>query len=313
MRIGIVVDSACDLPKEFLEEHKIVVMPITIHLGNKEFVDRREAEATKLFYAQHMSAMSDAATAPFSVEQIRELFLSQLVIDYDFVFCITIASSRSPIFNNATQASLSILNDYKPIRSKAGIAGPFALRVIDSKNLFAGQGVVAAEAARLVKARENPNKIRERLEFISENTFGYMLPKDLYYLRARGQKKGDRSVSWAGAFFGNALDIKPLIRGYRNETGPVAKLRHFDDGAEKLFKYVKSRVQKGLLSKTLTVGYGGDLTVLRALPGYSDLVTYARSQEVEVLESVMSITGAINVGEGCLGIAFADEPHELNL
>ena len=29
MRIGIVVDSACDLPREFLDQHGVLIMPIT--------------------------------------------------------------------------------------------------------------------------------------------------------------------------------------------------------------------------------------------------------------------------------------------
>lgn len=311
MRIGLVVDAGCDLPKAYLEDNKIVIMPITIHLGDQDYVDNRDPEATAHFYQSKLGAKGDAGTSPYSVQQIKELFLSKLVIDYDFVFCMTIASSRSPIFENATKASLAILSEYKPIRSKAGVPGPFSVRVIDSQNLFAGQGVVAAEAVRLIRAGENPNKMRERLEQIASNTHGYMIPRDLYYLRARAQKKGDRSISWAGAFLGNALDIKPIIKGYRNTTGPCGKVRHFEDAAQKGFAYLKARIQKGLMTPILSLSYGGEINVMRGLPGYADLMSYARTQGVEVLESVMSITGSINVGEGALAFAFADEPHEV--
>lgn len=33
MRIGIVVDSACDLPLEYLERNNIVILPITVRIG----------------------------------------------------------------------------------------------------------------------------------------------------------------------------------------------------------------------------------------------------------------------------------------
>ncbi|HVT36955.1 MAG TPA: DegV family protein, partial [Nevskiaceae bacterium] len=174
MRIGIVVDSACDLPREFLEDNRIVILPITIHLGDADIVDKRNAEATLAFYQQHLGARGDASSSPLPVEHIKDLFLSKLVIDYDLVFCLTIASSRSPIYDNATKAALAILNDYKPIRAKAGVPGPFALRVIDCQNLFVAQGVVTVEAVRMVRDRENPNKIRERLEYLAQNTYAYM-------------------------------------------------------------------------------------------------------------------------------------------
>jgi DegV family protein with EDD domain len=313
MRIGLVVDSACDLPREFIEQHNIVILPITLHLAGRDLVDTRDPEQTRAFYLDKDSNKGDAGTSAFSVEQIKELFLSKLVIDYDFVFCLTLASSRSPMHEHAVKASFAILNEYKPYRAKAGVPGPFALRVIDCQNLFAAQGVMAVEAIRMIEAGENPVKIRERLEFLAQNTHGYMLPKDLFYLRARAQKKGDRSVGLFGAMIGTALDIKPLIKGYRNETAPCAKLRHFEDGAEKFFAYVGRRVQKGLLTPTLVMSYGGELDALHALPGHADLIKLCAERQVTVLESVMSMTGGINVGDGALTLAFADEPHEVDL
>lgn len=312
MRIGIAVDSACDLPHEFIEQNKIQILPITVHLNGRDFVDTRDPEDTLKFYADHLTGAADAGTSPFSVEQIKNVFLSKLVLDYDFVFCLTIMSSRSPIFENATKASFAILSDYKAVRAKAGVPGPFALRVIDSQNLFAGQAITAVEAVRLIRQGLQPNKIRERLEFLAQNTYGYMVPRDLHYIRARAQKKGDRSVGWFSVMLGSALDIKPLLRAFRNETGPVAKLRHFDEATEKCFDYIKRQiVGKKLLTPTLALGYGGKLEEMEKLPGYADLIATCANHNIEVFRSVMSITSVVNVGEGSLTFAFAAAEHEL--
>jgi fatty acid-binding protein DegV len=285
-------------------------MPVTVHLDRRDLVDARDPELTREFYRQHLAAKGNAATSPFTVEQIKQLFLSRLVLDYDFVFCLTIASSRSPIHDNAVRASHAILSEYKPIRVRAGVPGAFALRVMDTQNLFAAQGLVAIEAVRLIKAGESPNRIGERLEQIALNTYGYMLPRDLYYLRARAHKKGDKSVSWLGAALGTALDIKPLIRGYRNQTGPCARLRGFEGGAERLFSYLDGRLRRGLRAPSVCISYGGELRELDGIPGYRGFVKACEAAAVEVHASVMSITGAINVGEGALAVAFADQPHE---
>lgn len=311
MRIGLVVDSACDLPRDFIDKHNIVVLPITLHFGDRDEIDTRDVAKTERFYEEKWDGHGNAGTSAFSTEQIKALFLDKLVIDFDFVFCLTIASSRSPMFDNAVKASFAILNDYKPFRAKAGIHGPFALRVIDCQNLFAAQGLLAVEAIRMVEQGENPIRIRERLEALTQSIHGYMLPQDLFYLRARAKKKGDRSVGWLGAMLGTALDIKPLIKGYRNETGPVAKLRRFDHGAEQLFDYAITRIEKGLLAPTLVLSYGGKLEIMRALPGYERLVAVCKQHGIERYESVLSMTGGINVGAGALTMAFADEPHEL--
>lgn len=318
MRIGIVVDSACDLPPEFIEQHHIQILPITIHMQGQDLIDARDPQATLDFYRRHAGSASDAATSPFSIEQIKEVFLSKLVIDYDFVFCLTIASSRSPIHEHATKASFAILSEYKAFRAQAGVPGPFSLRVIDTQNLFAGQAITAVEAVRMIEGAAsqapNPNRIRERLQYLAENTYAYMVPRDLHYLRVRAQKKGDHSVGWFSAVLGTALDIKPLLRGYRNETSPVAKLRHFDDSAEKCFAFIARRINRnGLLTPTLSFSYGGDLSEMEKLPGFAALMKLCAERGIEVFKSIMSITGGVNVGEGALCFAFASEPHELEL
>lgn len=314
MRIGIVVDSACDLPAEFLQQHEITVLPIGVHLDGETLVDDRSPEVRQRFLDENLGTRGHAAeTEPYSAEQIRDLFFGRLVLDYDCVFCLTIASSRSPIHANASRASYAILKDYRPIRQAAGVPGPFLMRVIDTENLFAAQAVTAIEAVRLRAEGRNPGQIRERLEFLARHTYGYMLPRDLYYLRARAQKKGDRSVGWLSAALGTALDIKPLLRGHRGDTGPVAKLRGFEHGAEQLFGHVRRRVETGLLAPTLCVSYGGDLAEMAALPGYAALKETCAAHAVEVHESPMSMTGMINVGTGAITLGFAAEEYPFSL
>lgn len=314
MRIGIVVDSGCDLPREYIDQNRIEILPVTIHLQGKDLVDTRDPATTLEFYQQHAGSAGDSGTSPFSVEQIKNLFLEKLVGAYDFVFCLTIASARSPIFENATAASLQILNEYKPHRAKAGLSSPFSLRVLDTQNLFAAQGVIAVEAVRQIKAgNTNPNKIRERLDFLVQNLHAYMIPRDLHYLRSRAQKKGDRSVGWASATFGTWLDIKPVLHCHRNQTEPVGKVRHFEAGAEKLLANVTERVKAGLLTPTVCFSYGGEISQMRKLPGYDTLQRACKAAKVEIFESVMSVTGGVNVGEGALAVGFAAEPHSLSL
>ena len=310
MRIGLVVDSACDLPGEFLAANNITILPITVRIGDAVQVDHRDERATLEFlHAQIAERGADAETTPFTVEQIRDLFLGTLVIDYDYVFCMTITKSRSPIFDNAMQASFAILNDYRPVRSAAGNDTPFALRVIDSQNLFAAQGILPVEAVRLRAAGEGPPKIRARLEHLAMHTHGYLVPRDLYYIRNRARKKGDRSVSLFSAALGTALDIKPVLHANRGETGPVAKIKGFEAAAHKVFDFAARRVETGLLTPTLCLSYGGELDEMRALPGYTHLRDTCRARNIDVYESVMSLTGMVNVGKGALVVGFAADPH----
>lgn len=314
MRIGIIVDSACDLPAEFFRRHAIGVLPIRVHLDGATLLDDRSPDVLQRFLDDNLGERGhQAETEPCSPEEIAALFLDRLVIDYDCVFCLTITATRSPIHANANRASFAVLKDYRPVRQAAGVTGPFLMRVIDSENLFAAQGVTAVEAVRMRDAGLNPGQMRERLEKLARNTYGYLLPRDLYYLRARGQKKGDRSVGWFSAALGTALDIKPLLRGYRGETGPAAKVRGFDHGAELMFDHVAQRVRAGLLTPTVCVSYGGPLAELARLPGYAALRDTCAELGIELFEAPMSVTGMINTGPGAVTVGFASDPYEFSI
>ena len=313
MRIGLVVDSACDLPRDFLEREQVELLPITVRIGDAVQVDHRDEAQTLAFLESHIAERgASAETIPYTPEQIRDLFLERLVVEYDYVFCMTITGSRSPIFANAQKASYMILNDYKQPRAAAGNTTPFALRVIDTQNLFCAQGLLPVEAARLRAAGEPALRIRTRLEELANHTYGYLVPRDLYYIRNRARAKGDRSVSLLSAALGTALDIKPVLRGHRGDTGPVAKIKGFEPAVEKMFDFAARRVRAGLLTPTVTLCYGGHLDEMRALPGYTRLLDACTEQNVEVFESVMSTTGMVNVGRGAVVVGFAAPEHRFD-
>ena len=310
MRIGLVVDSSCDLPESFIRGNNIEILPITIRLGDTELVDTHSEEAALEFYRSHIGEKGqDAESVPFSTEQISETFLGRLVTEFDYVFCQTVMQSRSPIYENATKASFSILSQYHEPRKQAGVDGPFALRVINTGTLFSGQGVIAAETMRLIKSGLDGNAIRKKIDTLLNCVRAYAVPPDLYYVRARARKKGDRSVSLLGAALGSALDIKPILCGYGDETKPVDKVRGFEPAVEKLFNYAIRRVDLGLMAPYLSISYAGELDDVKALPRYADLQAACNKAGVEMLLSVMSVTGGVNIGPGAISLGLIAEPH----
>ena len=311
MRIGIVVDSACDLPNDFIERENITILPVTIQIGQAILADTRNEEATMNFLSGETAARAfEAESTPYTVQQVHDLFLSKLVHDYDYVFCITTTRTRSGIYDNAVQASYTILNDYKPVRAASGNTTPFALRVIDRQNVFASVGVLVVEAARLRAAGESPPKIRARLEHLALHTHGYMVPPDLHYLRNRIKKRGDKSVSFLSAELGTALDIKPILHCNRGDTGPVGKVKGMNSAVRKIFDFATSRVDAGLMTPTICLSYGGDLHELRVMPGYDQLRQACAANNVEVFEAFMGLSGLVNVGKGAVVVAFAGENHK---
>ena len=50
MKIGVVVDSSCDLPRSFFENNDVELMPATITVGDHSFEDHRDDAQTIKFH-----------------------------------------------------------------------------------------------------------------------------------------------------------------------------------------------------------------------------------------------------------------------
>jgi fatty acid-binding protein DegV len=180
MRMGLAIDAACDLSQAFLQKHDIAVMPITVRVDSEVFMDDRKPAEIQRFIDRRLGSRSHSAeTEPCPVEEVQKLFLEKLVLEQDCVFCLTITATRSPINEHVNKASFGILKNYRQVREQAGVPGPFMMRVIDTRNIFAGAAPVIYEAARLIAADEPPATIRERLTHLANHTYGYMLPRYL--------------------------------------------------------------------------------------------------------------------------------------
>ena len=313
MRIGIVVDSACDLPRDFIDRHDVQVMPITLRIGSRLVEDRRDPAETQDFYVRHLDRGSDdyAESIPYTPAQIEELFLERLVLDYDYVFCLSITATRSPIFDNAMLASRSILGKYRQIRRQAGIPERFGLAVLSTRNLFTGQAVPVAEAVRLIGAGGTPSEIGARLKKLIDDTHTYLVPANLDHIYKRASKKGDTSLGWSAYTLGTWLDLKPLLHCRQDVTTTVDKVRGFETGAAKLFERAARQIELGLDAPWLCISYGGPLERIGMLSGYDRLLRVALNHGVEILSSPMSKTAAVNVGPGALSLAFSAASHRI--
>ena len=305
MRVGIVTDATCDLPPEFIRAHDIGILPVAVRLDDDSFDDVRDPRETRHFYANQLASLSlDAETQAYGFEQTRHLLQQRVVPYYDYAFCITISATRGSSFENAAKASFAILADEQSAPSGRG---PFVLRVIDSRSMLSGTGVLVAEAAKLARAGTPPLELRRRIDELRDHVCAYLVPGDLYYLHRRAQKKGEKSVDWLRYAIGTALDLRPVILGYRGDSQAVANVRGYERAVARMFAHVARQIELGVDARHVCVSYGGELGELEALPGYAALRDTAAQHGIELLASMMSVAAAVNVGAGCVSVAYGGE------
>ncbi|WP_150912767.1 DegV family protein [Marinobacter halotolerans] len=313
MRVGLIVDSACDLPYEFSRKNDLFVLPVTAVIDGQTYIDEHDPVRTQEFYQSGLLQKGHhAETQAFTPEQIHDLFMEKIVTEYDVAFCETVARSRSLIFQNATEAMNSVMSHYQEARKAAGREGKFSMRVIDSKQIFAGQGLLAAHTLKLIDQKLSKNALRNEVEEFTGKIYTCVIPRDLHYIRERARRRGDKSISAFGAFLGKALNITPVVFGQGTDGKPVAKTRSFDASVEKVMNYAIGRVEAGLLTPYVCLSCGMNWTEIEELPGLNRLRDACEAAGVELLLSQMGITSSIYVGPGSLCLALAAEPHQFS-
>ena len=278
MKIKIISDSTCDLPKAFLQAHDITLAPLTVVKDDEQFKDGVTIQPSEIF--AHVAAGGDlCSTAAVSIGEYADLF-EQYASDYDAIIVINIGSGFSACHQNACLAA----EDYPNVRC------------IDSRNLTSGQGLLVLEACRLAQKLDNLDEIADRLNAYTEKIETSFLVEKLDYL-----VKGGRCSS-AAALGANLLNLKPCIEVANCKMTVVKKYR--GNLSKCLATYIAERLQNR-----------DDIDTETAFIVYTQVSDEAISQVRESLrtyggfahvhEVVAGSTISCHCGPGTLGLVFA--------
>lgn len=312
MRVGIVVDASCDLPRTFVREQGIHVLPNVLSFGGKRFVDARDPDETMHLYRRLIANKSvPGSSDACAVEQIRDLFLAELVTEYDRVLVITPGAARNEVFNNATEASYAILQSYRERRESAGRSGAFALRILDSGSVAAGHALLACRAVSATRTAAAPfEKVRSTLKDEAGRIRTLVVPNDLFYLRDRGLGAPGDALGAGTMALARLAQLLPVLAVSGTGSRPVARARGFQAAASAALEQAREAVRAGLGAPLVMLSFGGDPRIIRDLPAYQDLEAQAASQRVELHLAVMSASMGVRLGPGALSVAWlGGEPH----
>lgn len=187
MNIKITSDSTCDLPRALLEKYQITVVPLYVLKGGRPFRDGVDLTPADIF--RHVESGGElCTTSAVTVADYLDCF-GRFSTTYDAVIHICIGSGFSCCYQNACIAARDFPNVF----------------VIDSRNLSAGQGIIALEAAELAASGLNAPAVCAKLRELAGRVEGSFLLNRLDYIR-----KGGR-CSLLAALGANILQLKPCI------------------------------------------------------------------------------------------------------
>ena len=216
MNIKILSDSTCDLSANLIQENDITLVPLTIIKNGEAFSDGVNI-TPKDIYAHVAAGGSLCSTAAGNVGEYEACF-EKYAKEYDAVIHISLSSELSSSFQNARLAA----DDFENVR------------VIDSKNLSTGQGLVVLKACELAKTAESLDQLEADLIAFTEKVEASFLLDRLDYM-----VKGGRCSSVV-ALGANLLNLKPCIEVKNGKMSVVKKYRGSYNKC--LASYVKERL-----------------------------------------------------------------------
>ena len=277
MKIKILSDSTCDLPQEVLEKFDITMVPLSVIKDGESFTDGVNITPADIF--EHVTnGGSLCSTAAVNIGEYADIF-NKYANEYDGIIHINISAEFSSCHQNACLAADEFDN----------------VRVIDSRNLSTGQGLVVLKACELAKTCDNLDEIAEKLCAFTEKVEASFLLDRLDYM-----VKGGR-CSAAAALGANLLNLKPCIEVKNGKMGVVKKYR--GNYAKCLATYVKDRLanrndlDKGTLFVTRTPIADDCLNAVKdAVAIYNDFETTYWNEA--------GCTISCHCGPGTLGVLF---------
>lgn len=216
MRVKIISDSTCDLSADLIQKYDIGIVPLIVMKDNQEYLDGITITPADIF-AHVAAGGSLCSTAARGVAVYQEMF-AKYAKDYDGVLHVNIGSDFSSSYQNACIAAEDFDN----------------VRVIDSKNLSTGQGLVVLKACDLARTAANMDELKAQLDaFTSRVEASFVLDRLEYMV------KGGR-CSGAAALGANLLSLKPCIEV---KNGKMAVVKKYRGHIEKcMASYVKDRL-----------------------------------------------------------------------
>ena len=200
MRYKIIGDSCLDLTKEMRKDPCYSMIPLTLVVGERHFVDDETFDQKEF-----IKVVKEYPECPKSACPSPEMFKEAYCCEEENVFVITLSAALSGSYNSAVMAR----SLYEEEHGKKNIL------VLDSKSASSGQLNIAMYIRELCDQGLEFDEICEKASAYRDRMNTYFVLESLDTLKKNGRLTGLQ------AFFATKLNIKPVMGA---DNGTIIKL-----------------------------------------------------------------------------------------
>jgi DegV family protein with EDD domain len=219
-KIRFVTDSTCDLPAEWVQKHKISVVPCYVNYNHESYPDDGSVEFRDNFY-KLLPTMNPHPTTAAMPPAMAEKAIKDAIDDADHVVLLTVSSKLSGIYNAFRLAASSLPAD--------------KYTLIDSLNASMGLGFQVMIGVEVAEATGDVKQVVDAIQRVRNEAHIYVALATIEFLRRSGR------VSWAAANIGALLQIKPLLDVHDGEAKPAGRVRTFKRAVDEVKQFVRAQ------------------------------------------------------------------------
>ena len=278
-KVKIVTDSTCYMPKTYLEQYGIEVVPLYVRFGDEVLMEN-EVNFDDFYKRVRSSNVLPETTQP-SPEDFERVYRKYIDEGYDII-SIHISAGMSGTINSANAAKEALKSD--------------KIHIFDSKFTSMGLGFQILEIARMLYEENYPlDKVLEEIPGLAKHMNIYFLVDDLFWLARLGR------IGKARAVLGTWIKVKPILYFDDGVVNVLEQPRTTQRGKERMFELMKEKIDK-LGLKYITVVYGDNL---QEAEEYRDFLERELNRSIS-LTQLGPVIGT-HTGPGVLSIHFYTE------
>lgn len=272
MNYKIVADSSCDLSKELNEKMDVSLVPLTIEVDEKAFIDDKSMDVKELMYAMKNSKFGFKTACPSPADFMKEYEKA------DNIFVVTLSSALSGTYNSAMMAKDMMLEN----------VGDKFIHVFDSLSASVAETLVSIKIHELIQENCDKFEIVKKVENYIKEMKTFFILDSLDNLIKTGR------INKLVGQFATALNIKPIMGA--NDDGTI-KLVEKIRGSKKAFKRLVEVIgEQGtrLEDKVIAISHCNALDKAEALK--KDLEEKYNFKEILIVEMAGLSTAYANDG-----------------
>ena len=282
--LRIITDSASDLPKDYIRQHNLHVIPTPVVIDDVDYFDG-ETIQTEEFYHILDYIKRDVKTYHINPAMFTEAFLPYAKAG-DSIIYLCFSTGIAGTYNAANIAKSNILENYPD----------FDLTIIDSKCASAGFGLLVGKLVTMLEKGASKEEIIEAAGYFISHIRHVFTVQTLAYLI-----KGGRLTKFKGTL-AETLDMKPVL--IVNEEGALAVIKTVR-GRKKSLRYLIDYAKENayhLENQIIALCHGEDP---ESLTFVNDLVQETFHPKDTIISVVGCAIGA-HTGRGLVGFCFFD-------